>query len=289
VDISSKGSRVLASTADQIVFVDRGDRQLSGTLYRPSGPGPFPAIVAVHGGGWRLAPKDAFAYLGPWLAARGYVVFAPSYRLADAQAASYPAAVHDIRAALQFLRARAEEYAVVPERLALLGESSGGHLACLAALAGDRPSFTDTRPNSALEEWPSTVKAAIAVYGIFDLAAQWQHDQRVRFDDHIVERFLGERLTADRQLYFDASPLSYVTSRRKETAFLLSWGTHDDVVEPATQSEAFLLALKQAGQFVRAVPVAGAGHYWLSEPLDEPGSFSGFFARRLERFLAARL
>jgi hypothetical protein len=70
---------------------------------------------------------------------------------------------------------------------------------------------------------------------------------------------------------------------------LLSWGTRDDLVDSKQQSEAFLLALKQAGFFVRTAVVPGAPHYWLSDPIDEPGSFSGFLAPRLVRFLAERL
>jgi dienelactone hydrolase len=69
---------------------------------------------------------------------------------------------------------------------------------------------------------------------------------------------------------------------------LLANGTEDDVVDRA-QTDAFFLALKQAGNFVRRYVMQGAGHYWLTEPLDEPGSFSAFFAPRLLRFLGERL
>ncbi|AWM29584.1 alpha/beta hydrolase [Sinorhizobium fredii] len=270
-------------------FVDRHGTPLSGTLYRPLSNGALPTLIAVHGGGWRLAPKYNYQHIGPYLAARGYAVFAPTYRLAKAELPSYPAAVHDVRAAVQFIRAEAENLGLDGSRLALLGDSSGAHLAALVALAGDLSLFKAISPNGGLDRWSAGVKACIPVYGIFDLAAQWQHDQAVRFDDHIVERFLGERLVNDRRPYFDASPLSHVSAKRRDTAFLVAWGTGDDVVDPARQSEAFVLALKQAGIFVRSVPVPFAPHYWISDPLDEAGSYSGFFAPRLMRFLEAKL
>ena len=92
----------------------------------------------------------------------------------------------------------------------------------------------------------------------------------------------------NRKLYFDASPMSYVTKDNSSVAFLLSHGTEDDIVDRA-QSDAFLLALKQnlnpAFHFVNP----GAAHGWNSEPIDEPGSYTNAFAPRVLRFLAERL
>ena len=290
MNISTDGqNRAYAVEETVLQFVERDGKPLSGTLYRPQGTGPFPTIIAVHGGGWRLPSTTNYRHLGPYLAARGYAVFATTYRLAKPGAPSYPAAVHDIRAAVQFVRSEARKLGLDEGRLALMGDSSGAHLAALVALAGDLPIFKGTSPNDELDSFGTAVKACIPVYGIFDLAAQWQHDQAVRIDDHIVERFLGERLINDRRSYFEASPLSYVSALRKETAFLVGWGTDDDVVDPKTQSEAFVLALKQAGIFVRTVAVHPAPHYWVSDPLDEPGSFSAFFTARLLRFLETKL
>jgi acetyl esterase/lipase len=273
---------------ENVRYVTRGDQALAGTLYSPAGSGPHPAIVALHGGGWRNAGTDVFRYLGPWLAERGYVVFAPTYRLAKAGQASFPQAVHDVRAAVQFVKSRADAWRVAHDRIALLGESAGGHLAALVALAGDKPIFADGNVGEPLADLSTSVKAAICVYGIFDLAAHWRHDQLTRPRDHLTEIFLGTSLIEDRRIFFDASPLSYVSVHNNATAFLLAWGTHDDIVDPR-QSEAFLEALKQARHVVRSVILPGATHYWLPDPLDEPQSFSAFFAHRLLRFLKQRL
>lgn len=276
-------------SVEDITFVERDSGSLGARLFRPAGDGPHPAIVAVHGGGWRLAPADSYRFLGHFLAAHGYAVLTPTYRLATAARPSFPDAVHDVRAAVQFLRSKAAALNVDPDRVALLGDSAGGHLAALVALAGDRAPFSDTGANGPLEAWPTSVKAMVPVYGIFDLAAQWQHDQPIRFSDHIAERFIGVSLAVDRHPYFAASPLSYVSSQNAGTSCLVAWGDADDVVDPLTQSHAFVTALKQAGHFVRTVLVPGAPHYWIADPLDEAGSFSHFFAVRLLRFLAARL
>ena len=104
------------------------------------------------------------------------------------------------------------------------------------------------------------------------------------------ECFLGTAPYADRQLYFDASPISHVRYAANKLAVFLAYGTADQVVNSRSQSEAFLRALRQAGFAVRECPVEGAGHFWFTEEsLEEPGSFAGFLAPRLLRFLQRHL
>src|SRR5258708_39272560 len=80
---------------------------VQGDLYLPKGAGPFPALVAVHGGGWQQGVRTAFQYWGPHLAARGYALFAISYRLAKKGTKTFPQAVHDVVAAVPFLPGQA--------------------------------------------------------------------------------------------------------------------------------------------------------------------------------------
>jgi pimeloyl-ACP methyl ester carboxylesterase len=84
-------------------------------------------------------------------------------------------------------------------------------------------------------------------------------------------------------------PLSYVTVDKNSTRFLLIYGREDDIVDPTTQSEKFLTALKQAGFYARAIVVPRAGHFWASEPIDEPGSFGAYAAPKMLRFLQTAL
>jgi acetyl esterase/lipase len=246
-------------------------------------------VIAVHGGGWRLANLDNYRILGPWLAERGYVTLAVTHRLSKPAEKVYPEAVQDVRAAVQFVKAKAADLKIDPERIALMGDSSGGHLAALVALAGEHPHFKDGNRSDPHGGVSTAVKACVPIYAVLDLARQWRHDQITRPRDQIVEKFLGASLIDDRRIYFDASPLSYVSAKNNGTAFLLVWGTEDDVVDHEEQGEAFLEALKQAGHYARSVVLAGAPHFWIGDPIDEPGSHSGFFAQRLLRFLQARL
>lgn len=253
-----------------IVFAEAGGEELSADVYVPASAAPAPAVIAIHGGGWKGGVRSTYKHLGPWLAERGYAVVSIDYRLVAGERNRYPAAVDDVRAALRYVREHAAELNVDAKRIALMGDSAGAHLAALVGLT--------ERPH---------VQAVVGIFGVYDLAAQWQHDLVERPYDNIAEGFLGVPLVGDRQRYFDASPVSHAITANGGPAFLLAWGTRDDIVD-ATQSETFLLALKQAGFYARPV-IQHAPHFWSGDPLDEAGSYSAFFAARLLRFLADRL
>lgn len=259
---------------------------LLGDLWAPKAAGAYPAVVAVHGGGWQGGSKSAYRFLGPWLAQRGYVVFSVDYRLVKPGKKMFPESVYDVKAAVQFVRSRGAELKVDPDRIALMGDSAGAHLAALVALGGD--AFNAAYKDDPYAAVSAKVKAVIPVYGVFDMAQQWDHDLLSRPGDNISEKYLGGPPSADRKLYFDGSPLSYAVKASSNVSVLLANGTEDDVVDRA-QTDAFFLALKQSGNFVRRYVMQGAGHYWLTDPIDEPGSYSGLFAPRLLRFLGERL
>ncbi len=262
---------------------------LTGDYYAPPGTGTWPTLIALHRGAWKLGTAEVYQYWGPYLAQRGYVLFSINYRLVHGSENRYPAAVHDTRAAVQFLRDKAEALKVDANRIGFIGDSAGAHLAALVALTGDSPPFSAAYPDDSYFGVSTNVKVVVGVYGVYDLLAQWQHDQLARPRDQITEAWLGKSPMESRQLFYEASPLTYTTIDRNRTAFLVAWGTEDDMVEPHSQSEGFVTALKQAEFFVRTVIVPGAPHFWMSDPIDEPTSYTGFLAPRLLRFLQDQL
>lgn len=261
---------------------------LSGDLYLPKGTGPFPALIAVHGGGWVQGARTGFQYWGKYLAAQGYALFAISYRLAKTGQKTFPHAVQDVLAAVQFVRGSAKEFNIAADRIGIFGHSAGGNLGALAALGGKSPLFANGYPQDKFASVSTDVKVFAGVYGVYDLVDMWQAYNR-QSPENNIEKFLGASPADNRQLYFDASPISYAIKANNKVAVHLSVGTEDDLVDRRANTDAFLLALKQAGFFVRTCIVQGAPHYWGNDPIDEPGSYSAVLAPRLVRFLAEKL
>src|SRR5215471_20455100 len=142
---------------------------LQGDLYLPDGAGPFPALVAAHGGGWQQGVRSQFQYWGPYLAARGYALFTISYRLAKKGTKAFPHAVHDVVSAVRFLRASATQFRLDAGRLALFGASAGAHLAALAALGANAGRFVDGYPDDPHAKVSANVKVLVGVYGVYDV------------------------------------------------------------------------------------------------------------------------
>jgi acetyl esterase/lipase len=275
-------------TRNDITFAEHDGTKLLGDFYAPKGREKAPVLVAVHGGGWQAGTRKSYTHWAPYLAENGYAVFSVDYRLSKPGTKTYPAAVYDVKGAVQYVRAKAAELNVDPERIAMIGDSAGGHLTALVALAGEEPAYSSEYRSDPYATTPSRVKAVVGVYGVYDMQRQWEHDQLARPRDQITEKFLGAAPMMNRKLFFESSPISYATVDKNTTRFLLVHGTNDDIVDPATQSTAFLNALKQAQFVARTVVIPGAGHFWISEPLT-PGSYGAYAGPKVLQFLQAWL
>ena len=248
--------------------------------YLPAGPGPHPALLAIHGGAWQRGDKAFYAHLGRYWAQLGIAVFSINYRLTTAGEPSWPQSPRDVLAALAYLKNQSASLRIDPARVGTIGDSAGAHLAALATLDGA------THAQGADYARP---KLCIGIYGVYDMAAQWNHDLLHRPQDNITQKFLGKPLFEDRHRFFEASPLSHALSAHNKIPFFLTWGTEDDIVDPETQSKAFLLALKQAGFYVRTHILPGAPHFWLPDALEGSAGYSAKFAQAVEGFLREML
>lgn len=283
------GNQSEIETRMGLTYATHDSVALAGDLYLPKGSGPFPVLVGIHGGGWVQGVRGALQYWGPYLAARGTALFSVSYRLAKTGQKTFPHAVQDVLAAIQFVRGKAKEFNIAPDRIGLFGHSAGGNIGALAALAGRGPLFANGYPKDPFATVDTEVKLFAGIYGVYDVMEMWQKYNLRTPRENNIEKFLGASPQENRQLYFDASPINYATFVNNKVAVHLSVGTEDDLVDRKANTDAFALALNQAGFFVRTTVLQGAPHYWGSDPIDEPNSFSGFLAPRLMRFLQEKL
>lgn len=271
-----------------VTYCERGEVELQGDLYLPKGNGPFPVLIAVPGGGWRLCVRAGLREWGFYLASRGYGVFAIDYRLATTTRKAFPEAVQDVLAAVRFIRSSALELSIDPNRIGLLGASAGAHLAALAALGGDAAFGVSS--DDASVSGSAHVKTLVAVCGVYDLFRHWQDDLARNPGPHwnISRNLIGKEPYEDQQSFFEASPLRHVTYDNNQMPVLVSWSTSDDIVDPA-QSEAFVRALQQARFNVRTHRLVAASHFWFGESLQDASSATASFAPRLMQFLDVAL
>ena len=234
------------------MFAEHDGVKLLGDLYPPKGLDKAPVLVAVHGGGWQVGNRKFYTHWGHYLAKNGYAVFSIEYRLMKPGVKTYPGAVYDTKAAVQYVRAKAAELGVDPDRIGLIGDSAGGHLTALVALAGEEPLYSTEYNSDANAAVSAKVKTVVGFYGVYDMLAQWQHDLiGAAARQHRARSSSAPRPYGNRKVYFDASPINYATVDRNTTKFLLIHGTDDDIVDPATQSTAFLNGA-EAGELLRA-------------------------------------
>ncbi|MGV3722949.1 MAG: alpha/beta hydrolase fold domain-containing protein [Actinomycetota bacterium] len=234
-----------------IVYGTPGGHRLLMDMYRPSGPGPHPAVVLVHGGGWLGGSKAGYAAIGPMLARNGYAACAINYRLAPDF--PYPAAFDDCQRAVRWVRAHARDYNINPRRVGALGDSAGGHLVALIGVRG-------TRDNSdrALSRFRSRPDAVVGYYGAYELVRMWQ----IEMAHKPLTAWLGGPPEGHEKVYKETSPASMVT--RDAPPFLLLHGDQDKV-NPEEQSHLLHDALRKKGVESTLVIIPGAGHGWAPE------------------------
>jgi acetyl esterase len=249
---------VFASAAE--IHTDIEYTRAAGTSLRldasiPDGSGPFPAAIIVHGGGWVRGDKrvDVTPLFKP-LSDAGIAWFSINYRLAN-DPLLFGTAVHDVEAAIRFVKENAGEYRIDPDRIALIGESAGGQLAGMAALNGAAG---------------TSVKAVVALYSPTDLVALLKDSELIPSsirDSVKGTPFEGLLLARLAQL----SPIEKV--RPGMPPFLLIHGTADPLV-PFAQSRAMCMRMQSVGASCDLFKVPGAGHgmrHWEGNPeISEP-------------------
>lgn len=215
-----------------VVFGTGGGRELRCDVYRPPAPsGPAPGVLLVHGGSWRHGDRTQLRGYGILLGRAGYVCVAPEYRLLPE--APWPAQIHDVKAALRWMRANAAELGIDPSRIAVEGNSAGAHLALLAA---GTPGMADFEGEGGNPDEPTDVTAAIGVYA----PTLFSHGEQRRGAitlAALVEVGSAEAASA-------ASPLNHVSPAFPPT--LLIHGTDDELV-PVHASLVMYEALADAG------------------------------------------
>ena len=231
----------LASLYRPIGHIVPATLQLNILHYTGRGNAPRPVVVAIYGGAWQRGSPSDEAALNSWLAARGYSVFAIDYR--HAPAVRFPAPLEDVHTAIRFVHAHAAEYGADPDRIVLLGHSSGGQLALLAAYQpGDVP-----------------VRGVIAFYSPVNLTRGYNELPATDPIDirGALSTYIGGTPEDMAQAFLDASPVTWAGYPVPPT--LLLQGQKDHVVKPEFTRELYQKLLA-SGNDAELVEIPWAEH-----------------------------
>ncbi|MBN9118731.1 MAG: alpha/beta hydrolase [Planctomycetes bacterium] len=257
-----------------IEYTNPDNQHLQLNMARPkTGDGPFPCVLFVHGGGFRAGSREGYNAQIIRLAQQGYVAVTVSYRLAPKY--PFPAAVHDTKAAVRWLRANAKKYNIDPNNIGVTGGSAGGTLAQMLGVTGGVKEFEGDGGNP---EQSSRVKCVVNVYGANDFTKSYGKS----VDAHeVLPLYLGGNLEKARPAHIRSSPLYWVTPDAVPT--LCIHGTEDKYVH-VEQAEMLVDKLKATGVEVELIKLEGAGHGFKGKDLETAEkAMIAFFDKHLKK------
>lgn len=260
--IVSAESRPAIQTVLDIPYAGTDNPRQCLDLFSPSerhSESPLPVIVFVHGGAWRAGDKrSGRGRVRPFVASGHYAGVSVGYRLTGE--AQWPAQIHDVKAAIRWIRANAKTQGLDPDRVGVWGTSAGGHLVAMLGTSAGVPAMDgDLGPHNKVS---SAVTCVVDFFGPTDFLQMDAHrvpGSKMAHDpaDSPESQLVGGAIQSHPDRVATANPMTYVTD--EDPPFLIMHGDDDRLV-PIHQSEIFDKALQQAGVKVTFVPIAGAGH-----------------------------
>ncbi len=255
-----------------VEYTNPDDQHLQMNIARPkNGRGPFPAVLCIHGGGFRAGSREGYNALCLTLAQQGFVAATASYRLAPKY--QFPAAVHDVKAAVRWLRANAKAYNIDPNRIGVTGGSAGGHLVQFLGVTAGVPEFEGNGGNP---EQSSAVTCVVNLYGPSDFTKSYGKS----VDAHeVLPLWFGGNLEQERRKHIIGSPLPWVTPHAAPT--LLIHGTEDKYV---AYEQALWMRdrLQICGVEVELLTLEGAGHGFKGADAEKSNkALLAYFEKRL--------
>lgn len=251
-----------------VEFGRGGERPLRLHLARPKKlpTKPLPVVVWIHGGGWTGGSRDGGIGHCIMQARKGYVGVAIEYRFSGE--AKFPAQVEDCKCAIRFLRAKAKEYHLDPDRIGVAGHSAGGHL---CALLGTSANVKELEGTGGWPEFSSRVQAVCDASGPADFVT-WGDKAHPA-----VKGLLGGFVSEKSELAALASPVTHAS--KTSPPFLIIHGDQDDVV-PVVEGRAMHAALQKAGAESTLLILPGVKHHPYGKEMSQ--AMDAFFAKHLQ-------
>jgi len=176
MDAKTATARTHEFDVQDVEYLRHGDKPLLAKVYEPRGEGPFPALIELHGGAWCNANRDSDKVRHQWLAGHGVVIVSLDWR--TAKEGAYPLALADINYAIRWAKLNARDLKTKPELIGISGQSSGGHLAMLAAMRPHDPRYTAIPLPAGSPAHDATVKCVIMSWPVINPIGRYRFAQR---------------------------------------------------------------------------------------------------------------
>lgn len=239
-----------------VVYKKLPGRALHLDIFYPKSKNKNPGVLMIHGGGWSSGSKAHQVPMAQQLAARGYVAVAVEYRLSPE--APYPAAVYDLKEAIRWMRAHADEYGLDVNKIATLGCSSGAQLASLLGTTNGIENFEE---KTAYPEYSSDVQAVVNVDGIVSFV----HPE-ADAEGAAASKWLGGTRAEAYETWRAASPLEYVKAQTPPFLFINS-----SVPRFHAGRDDFIKLLNEYNIYSEVHTIKDSPHsFWLVHPWFEP-------------------
>jgi acetyl esterase/lipase len=233
---------------------------------RAEGKKKLPLIVFIHGGGWRNGSKEgSIRRLLPYVESGHYVGASINYRLTGES--TWPAQIHDCKAAIRYLRGNAGEFGINPKKIAVWGGSAGGHLVSMLGTSGGVGELEGDLGDH--DDESSRVSCVVNYFGpqnFLTMVRQESTIDRRAGKEYPEALLLGGPVQERREVARQASPVTWVS--RDDAPFLTAHGTEDPLV-PYAQGEEIHAALQKAGVESHLLRVEGGGHGFGGPEIEE--------------------
>ena len=245
---------------ENLIYISYGTRDLHLDRFEPENleKGPYPAVLLIHGGGWRSGNRTMEHPMAEQIAEHGYVTATVEYRLSPE--ALYPAAVHDLKAAVRWMRAHATSYNVDSNRIGVMGFSAGGQL---AALIGTTNGMQKFESGVGIARYSTFVQAVVDIDGILDFTDPAESGKDTgSAGPSAGKAWFGTSYNEKPELWRDASPLQHVSETTPPMIFINS--SHDRF--HAGRDE-MITELKKLGIYYEVHTMLQTPHtFWLFHP-----------------------